>query len=100
MIVLCTGLSAPAFAATDTVNLDDRSVRIPAGQLRSTAWQVFDNLVSPGGGLLFGHHPDGGLYSYVDGSPFDRQGNDIAGRGAADECGWTQTLLSAQPMRY
>lgn len=69
-------------------------------ELRSTTWQVFDGLLSPGGGLYFGHHRNGGLSFYVDGSPFDGDGDDIRGQNPVDAGGWTQTVLSAQPMRY
>jgi len=69
-------------------------------ELRSTTWQVFDALLSPGGGLYYGHHRNGGLYSYVDGTPFDGDGDDIRGRDPVDASGWTQTLLSVQPLRY
>ncbi|MEV0561037.1 tachylectin-related carbohydrate-binding protein [Dactylosporangium sp. NPDC050588] len=81
------------------------SYRITGGdwarfELRSSTWQVFDDLVSPGGGLYFAHHRSGALYCYVDASPSDGTGTDIVSRGTVDETGWTQTLLSAQPLRY
>ncbi|MCY1143581.1 tachylectin-related carbohydrate-binding protein [Actinoplanes sp. Pm04-4] len=69
-------------------------------ELRSSTWQVFDHMVSPGGGLYYGHHRDGSLAFYVDGEPFDGSGGDIRGRAPVDERGWTQTLLSAMPMRF
>ena len=69
-------------------------------ELRSSTWQVFDDLLSPGGGLYFGHHRNGGLFFYVDGSPFDGDGGDIRGRAPVDETGWTQSLLSALPVRF
>jgi hypothetical protein len=69
-------------------------------ELRSSTWQVFDDLLSPGGGLYYGHHRNGALNFYVDGSPFDGNGDDIRGQDPVDAGGWTQTLLSAQPLRF
>ena len=64
--------------------------------LRSSTWQVFSHLVSPGDGVLLGHN-GGGMNQYVDINPFDGLGADLVGNGAVDTSGWTQILLSAQP---
>ncbi|WP_433790843.1 tachylectin-related carbohydrate-binding protein [Actinoplanes sp. CA-252034] len=69
-------------------------------ELRSSTWQVFDALLSPGGGLYYGQRRDGSLSFYVDGSPFDGDGDDLRGQNPVDTGGWVQTVLSAQPMRY
>ncbi len=66
-------------------------------ELRSSTWQVFDHLLSPGGGVYFGHRPEGSMFRYVDANPYDGNGKDLTGNGVVDERGWTQTLLSAQP---
>ena len=66
-------------------------------ELRSSTWQVFDNLVSPGKGVYFGRHPGGSLHRYIDRDPGDGDGGDIAGLGTVDDSGWTQRILSAQP---
>ncbi|WP_197094046.1 hypothetical protein [Nonomuraea sp. SBT364] len=66
-------------------------------ELRGSTWQVFDHLLSPGGGVLYGHRPEGSLFRYFDQDPYDGRGDDLTGQGAVDETGWTQTLLSAQP---
>ncbi len=65
--------------------------------LRTSTWQVFDSLMSPGGGVYFGHESDGSLWRYVDGNPFDLNGSDLDGLGSVDDSGWTQAILSAQP---
>ncbi|KOX20522.1 hypothetical protein ADK67_29300 [Saccharothrix sp. NRRL B-16348] len=66
-------------------------------ELKSSTWQVFTDLVSPGGGVYFGHNADGGLYHYVDDNPYDGSGADLRGLDAVDAQGWSQVLLSAQP---
>ncbi|PZG02009.1 M23 family metallopeptidase [Nonomuraea aridisoli] len=66
-------------------------------QLRDTTWQVFDHLMSPGGGVYYGHRPEGSMHRYLDGNPHDGNGADVAGQGTVDTGGWTQTLLSTQP---
>ncbi|NUT18687.1 MAG: DUF1906 domain-containing protein [Hamadaea sp.] len=66
-------------------------------ELKSSTWNVFDNLLSPGGGVYFGHRPEGSLFRYIDTNPFNGSGSDITGAGAVDTSGWTQYLLSAQP---
>ncbi|GIH03836.1 hypothetical protein Rhe02_19030 [Rhizocola hellebori] len=66
-------------------------------ELRSSTWQVFDNLLSPGGGVYFGHRPEGSMHQYVDASPYNGSGSDISGASVVDAAGWTQYLLSAQP---
>jgi hypothetical protein len=66
-------------------------------ELRSSTWQVFDSLLSPGGGVYYGHRTDGSLNWYIDSNPFDGNGADLSGQGAVDTGGWTQVLLSAQP---
>ncbi|SEH04112.1 Peptidase family M23, partial [Nonomuraea solani] len=66
-------------------------------QLRDATWQVFDHLISPGGGVYYGHRPEGSLHGYVDANPYDGRDDDLSGQGAIDPDGWTQTLLSAQP---
>ncbi|GIJ51946.1 hypothetical protein Val02_88320 [Virgisporangium aliadipatigenens] len=69
----------------------------PRFELRSSTWQVFDTLMSPGGGVYFGHKPDGSMYRYIDDEPYDGKSDDLTGEGTVDEGGWTQVLLSAQP---
>ncbi|MEV0389996.1 M23 family metallopeptidase [Nonomuraea sp. NPDC050643] len=67
-------------------------------ELRQTTWQVFDHLLSPGGGVYYGHkNTDGSLHRYFDQDPQDGQGDDLTGQSAVDTEGWTQTLLSASP---
>ncbi|GAB1819602.1 hypothetical protein [Herbidospora sp. RD11066] len=66
-------------------------------ELRSTTWQVFDHLLSPGGGYYLGHHRDGSMIAYSDANPTDGNGSDLTGRPAVDTGGWTQPLLSAWP---
>ncbi|TMR96410.1 alginate lyase family protein [Nonomuraea basaltis] len=66
-------------------------------QLRDATWQVFDHLLSPGGGVYYGHRSDGSLLRYDDNNPYDGQGDDLSSQGAVGTEGWTQTLLSAQP---
>ncbi|MFF0313014.1 hypothetical protein ACFYSC_36815, partial [Streptosporangium sp. NPDC004379] len=66
-------------------------------QLRDSTWQVFDHLISPGGGVYYGHRPEGSLHRYLDTDPHDDNGDDITAQGTVDTSGWTQTLLSAQP---
>jgi hypothetical protein len=67
-------------------------------QLRDTTWQVFDHLLSPGGGVYYGHRiAEGSVHSYFDESPLDGQGDDLTGKGVVDAEGWTQLLLSAFP---
>ncbi|MEU7857617.1 tachylectin-related carbohydrate-binding protein [Nonomuraea sp. NPDC049141] len=66
-------------------------------QLRDATWQVFDHLLSPGGGVYYGHRPEGSLHGYVDANPYDGRGDDLSGQVPIDTDGWTQTLLSAQP---
>jgi hypothetical protein len=65
--------------------------------LRDATWQVFDHLLSPGGGVYYGHRPEGSLHGYFDANPYDGRDDDLGGQGAIDPDGWTQTLLSAQP---
>jgi hypothetical protein len=66
-------------------------------QLRDTTWQVFDHLLSPGGGVYYGHRSDGSLLRYADQNPYDGRGDDLSSQSAVGTEGWTQTLLSAQP---
>jgi hypothetical protein len=66
-------------------------------QLRDSTWQGFDHLLSPGGGVYYGHHPAGSLHRYFDADPYDGRDDDLSGQGTVDASGWTQTLLSAQP---
>jgi murein DD-endopeptidase MepM/ murein hydrolase activator NlpD len=66
-------------------------------ELRSSTWQVFDHLVSPGAGLILAHQPSGALLRYLDTDPYDGAGDDILRMSDVDAGGWTQTLLSAQP---
>ncbi|MDG6107224.1 hypothetical protein Daura_31345 [Dactylosporangium aurantiacum] len=65
--------------------------------LRATTWQVFDQIVSPGGGVYLAHKPDGSMLHYVDANPYDGDGDDISAAKTVDAGGWTQILLSAQP---
>ncbi|RKR90863.1 hypothetical protein BDK92_5247 [Micromonospora pisi] len=64
--------------------------------LRESTWQAFTNLVSPGGGVYFGHQPTS-MNHYIDLDPYDFDGADITSTGVIDPSGWTQTLISAQP---
>jgi hypothetical protein len=66
-------------------------------ELRSSTWQVMTHLLSPGGGIIYGHRPEGSLHHYLDHNPYDGSGTDLYNRGDVDPSGWTQTLLSAQP---
>lgn len=66
-------------------------------QLRDTTWQLIEHLLSPGGGVYYGHWNEGSLFRYDDENPYDGRGDDLRGQGAVDTTGWTQTLLSAQP---
>lgn len=68
-------------------------------ELRSSTWQIFSQLLSPGGGVYYGQTSDGALRRYLDASPFDGNGGDIAGYSddPVDSTGWSQALLSAQP---
>jgi murein DD-endopeptidase MepM/ murein hydrolase activator NlpD len=66
-------------------------------QLRDATWQAFTNLLSPGGGVYYGHRPEGSLHRYLDHNPHDGNADDLTGQGTVDTTGWTQTLLSAQP---
>jgi Peptidase family M23 len=66
-------------------------------QLRDSTWQGFDHLLSPGGGVYYGHAPTGSLHRYLDHNPHDGSGTDLVGLGTVDTGGWSQTLLSAQP---
>jgi hypothetical protein len=65
--------------------------------LRGSTWQVFDHIISPGGGVYLAHKPDGSMRYYVDTNPYDGNGNDITNATIVDPSGWTQILLSAQP---
>jgi hypothetical protein len=66
-------------------------------QLRDSTWQNLDHLLSPGGGVYFGHHRENSMHHYRDVNPYDGRGDDLTGRGTVDVGGWVQTLLSAQP---
>jgi hypothetical protein len=66
-------------------------------ELRSTTWQGFSHLVSPGAGTFYGHHPEGSMHRYLDPEPFDGSGSDLQGLGVVDASGWSQILLSASP---
>jgi hypothetical protein len=66
-------------------------------ELRSTTWQGFSHLVSPGAGTFYGHHPEGSMHRYLDPEPYDGSGSDLQGLGVVDASGWSQVLLSASP---
>lgn len=66
-------------------------------ELRSTTWQGFSHLVSPGAGTFYGHHPAGSMHRYLDPEPFDGSGSDLQALGVVDASGWSQVLLSAAP---
>lgn len=68
-------------------------------ELKSTTWQVFPNLLSPGGGVIYAHDRDGAMWRYVDQNPFDGSGSDLVGYSTdpVDRAGWTQVRLSVQP---
>ncbi|MGC5009828.1 hypothetical protein ACLQ2R_03585 [Streptosporangium sp. DT93] len=65
--------------------------------LRDSTWQVFDHLISPGGGVYLAHHTNDNLYRYTDTDPHDGNADDLTNHGTISTGGWTQTLLSAQP---
>ncbi|SDM49864.1 hypothetical protein, partial [Nonomuraea jiangxiensis] len=73
--------------------IGDRT-RLP---LKDTTWEGISHLMSPGGGVYYGRHPNGALYHYRDTNPHDGDGDDITGLGTVDPKGWSQILLSAQP---
>ncbi|GIH03837.1 hypothetical protein Rhe02_19040 [Rhizocola hellebori] len=66
-------------------------------ELRGSTWQVFDNLMARGP-VYFGHRPEGSMHRYIDDNPLDGNGSDLTGEGLVDEAGWTQYLLSVQPL--
>ena len=66
-------------------------------ELKSSTWQVFDNLMARGG-VYFGHRPEGSMWRYTDDNTLDGNGSDLTGEGPVDESGWTQYLLSVQPL--
>jgi hypothetical protein len=66
-------------------------------QLRASTWQVFDAMLSPGGGVYYGHRSSGSMVWYVDHNPYDGSGSDLGSATTVDTGGWTQVLLSAQP---
>ncbi len=53
--------------------------------------------MSAGGGVYFGHTPEGGFLRYTDANPYDGSGADLRGPDTVDAQGWTQVLLSARP---
>ncbi len=66
--------------------------------LRSSTWQVFDSLTSPGGGVYLAHkESDDSMLRYIDAAPYDGSGADLSGASTVDASGWTQILISAQP---
>jgi Domain of unknown function (DUF1906)/Tachylectin len=65
--------------------------------LRPATWQVFDHILSPGGGVYLAHKPDGSMAYYLDPRPYDGNGADISSATTIDTSGWGQTLLSVQP---
>ncbi|WP_370949934.1 tachylectin-related carbohydrate-binding protein [Amycolatopsis sp. cg5] len=71
-----------------------------SGATLGDRWSGIDQVVSPGFGLYYGQTRDGGLYRYFDHNPYDLDGSDLQGFGTdpVDTGGWTQTLLSAQPL--
>ncbi|MFY1688062.1 hypothetical protein [Plantactinospora sp. WMMB782] len=68
------------------------------GPLRS-GW-THTHLISPGGGYYYGRVATGGMYHYRDRNPFDFDGSDIAYHSddPVSTSGWSQVLLSAQPL--
>ncbi|MCY1143578.1 tachylectin-related carbohydrate-binding protein [Actinoplanes sp. Pm04-4] len=82
-----------------------RSYRIGAdykwsGATLATRWSGFDQLVSPGYGFYYGRTPAGAMYHYFDHNPYDLNGSDLQyyTDDPVDTRGWTQKLLSAQPL--
>ncbi|MFC4529172.1 hypothetical protein [Sphaerisporangium dianthi] len=65
--------------------------------LRTSTWQIFDTLLSPGGGVYFAHLPDGAMRRYHDINPHDTTSDDLTQLNDLDNNGWDQPLLSAQP---
>ncbi|MGN9838334.1 alginate lyase family protein [Nonomuraea sp. H19] len=66
-------------------------------QLRDSTWQAMDHLLSPGGGVYYGHSRDNSMHRYLDINPYDGRAGDLTGQGTVDASGWAQVLLSAQP---
>jgi hypothetical protein len=82
-----------------------RSYHVDAGYQATAAtiadrWGIFTELTSPGYGLYYGLNDVGGLYHYLDHNPYDLNGADLQyfGSDPVDTAGWTQYLLSAQPV--
>ncbi|BAJ27130.1 MULTISPECIES: CHAP domain-containing protein [Kitasatospora] len=96
--------TAPGWIAGTTTDGELLSYRIRGAgdwsryQLRATTWGAMTHLLSPGGGVLYGH-TGGALYHYLDANPTDGTGADLDGYAddPVDATGWTQILLSAQP---
>ncbi|MER5381845.1 tachylectin-related carbohydrate-binding protein [Streptomyces sp. NPDC002688] len=70
--------------------------------LKSSGWSGFNQLVSPGAGLYYGRLSTGAMYWYKDANPTDGSGSDISYHldDPVNTSGWTQKLLSAQPVTY
>jgi hypothetical protein len=58
---------------------------------------TFPHLLSPGGGVYYGHTATGGMNRYLDGNPFDGVGSDLAGYQSdpVSTSGWNEILMSA-----
>jgi hypothetical protein len=69
--------------------------------LGTNGWN-YDQLISPGDGVFYGHVPGtNGLDQFMDTLPFNGIGSDIRRytNDPVDTSGWSQILLSAQPNR-
>ena len=71
-----------------------------SGATIASRWSAFDQLVSPGYGLYYGRTAAGAMYHYFDHNPYDLNGDDLQyfTNDPVDTRGWTQKLLSAQPL--
>jgi hypothetical protein len=60
----------------------------------------FNQVGSPGYGLYYGRQPAGSMYHSLDHNPYDLNGSDLTyyTNDPVDTRGWTQNLLSAQPL--
>ncbi len=72
-----------------------------SGATLKDRWSAFTHVLSPGHGLYYGRTAAGAMYHYLDQKPYDLDGDDIEyyTDDPVDERGWTQELLSAQPIR-
>jgi hypothetical protein len=69
-------------------------------ELQPRGWANFTHVVSPGKGLYYGRNSAGAVYHYLDRNPYDGKGADLKYflNDPVDVTGWSQKLLSAQPL--